>query len=147
MGWNISEYFGFFIFLELGKISQAQKFSRWTIFHMASFSLVKVEKWARAKVYKTVQSYVHMISSLNCTVQLTDTSIANNLKRQLKVTCSHYIAWTEGQGKNREIAIWGPPMWSCFAWGSCENNGNNPSSSVSTLLKNVRKYTPLRIEK
>ena len=95
MGGNISEYFGFFIFLELGKISQAQKFSRWTIFHMASFSLVKVEKWARAKVYKTVQSYVHisyMISSLNCTLQLTDTSIVNNLKRQLKVTCSHDIA-------------------------------------------------------
>ena len=41
----------------------------------------KVEELAWAKLYKTVQSYVHIISCLNFTVQLTDNSMFNNLKR------------------------------------------------------------------
>jgi len=36
---------------------------------------------AWAKLYKTVQSCVHIISCLNFTVQLTDNSMFNNLKR------------------------------------------------------------------
>ena len=39
----------------------------------------KLEELAWAKLYKTVQSYVHVISCL--TVQLTDNSMFNNLKR------------------------------------------------------------------
>ena len=31
--------------------------------------------------------------------------IVDNLKRQFKVTCPYDIAWTEGHGKNTEIAI------------------------------------------
>ena len=43
--------------------------------------IICLTKWAWAKLYKTVHSFVYMISCLNCTVQLTDTSIVNNLIR------------------------------------------------------------------
>ena len=46
-------------------------------------------KWTLAKLCKTVHSSVHMIGCLNCTVQLTDTSIVNNLKRHFQLNCSH----------------------------------------------------------
>ena len=59
-------------------------------------SLIWLETWTWAKLYKTVHSSVCMISCLNCTLQLTDTSIVNNLKRHFKLNCSHPLAWTEG---------------------------------------------------
>ena len=47
-------------------------------------TIIWLEKWTWAKLYKTVHSSVHMISRLNCTVQLTDISIVNNLKRNFE---------------------------------------------------------------
>ena len=38
-------------------------------------------------------------------------------------------------------------MWSWFAWGSCENDGNGLARWVLPVSKNVRKQTPLKIEK
>ena len=49
--------------------------------------IIWLEKWTWAKLYKTVHSSVHIISCLNCTEQLTDTSIVNNLKRHFKLYC------------------------------------------------------------
>ena len=49
-------------------------------------NIIWLEKWTWAKLYKTVHASVHMISCLNCSVQLTDISIVNNLKRNFENT-------------------------------------------------------------
>ena len=61
-----------------------------------------LEKWAWAKMYKTLNCTVYQLFELQCT-QLTDTSIVSNLKRHFKVNCSHLLALSEGDGKNTEI--------------------------------------------
>ena len=38
-------------------------------------------------------------------------------------------------------------LWSWFAWSSCENDGNGLARWVLLVSKNVRKQTPLEIEK
>ena len=52
-------------------------------------NIIWLGKRTWAKLYKTVHSSVHMISCLNCTVQLTDTSIVNNLKRNFEKYGNH----------------------------------------------------------
>ena len=45
-----------------------ERFSKWIIFHMDGFSLVKVEKWAWAKLYKNVHSCTYdQLFELHCT--------------------------------------------------------------------------------
>ena len=52
-----------------------------------------------------IHSFVYMISCLNCTAQLTGTSIVNSLRRHFKVTCSHPLALTDGHGKNTLFCV------------------------------------------
>ena len=52
--------------------------------------IIWLEKWTWAKLYKTVHWSVYMVSCMNDTVQLTDTSIVNNLKRHLKLNCLNW---------------------------------------------------------
>ena len=79
-----------------------------SLFWLHCKCIIWLEKWTWAKLYKTVHLSVHMISCLNCTVQLTDSRIVNNLKRHFKLICSHPLAWTEGHVENygNHFATW-----------------------------------------
>jgi hypothetical protein len=99
---------------------------------------------AWAKLYKTVHSTVHMISCFDCTVQLTNTNQRG----------ASPFAWTEGYGENTEMVYLHdnvtpcpPPMSSCFELGLLANDGNSLAHSVLLVSKNVRKQSPLKIEK
>ena len=59
---------------------------------------------------------------------------------------STLILTNEISSKLHDIAIRGPAMWSCFAWGLRENNGNGLARWVLLASKNVKKQTPLKIE-
>ena len=85
----------------------------------------------------TVQDYIHsfvyMISCLNCTAQLTGTNIVNSVRRHFKVTWSHHLAWTEGHRKNTLFCV--GELWKL------------PSLLSFACIKNVKKQSPLKIEK
>ena len=85
-----------------------------------------------------------MISCLNCTAQLTDTSIVNNLRRHFKVAYSYPFPWTKGHGENKEdIVLCGKTTEIAYLTQFCSNQRMSENKVPLKLKKKVAFFSDI----